>query len=132
MRRQICSRIVFPRVYVCWRRIAVHNERGHHTGLDVTDHGRTTGTGQPDPADSRRELVVRVGDRLGLDPGVDPVRHDGRPVGPEAQLANYRAPGVGHVGGHTVRRHVPGAVGRAFRAGPVGRGRVHGAARVRR
>lgn len=32
-------------------RVTVHNERGHHTRLDVADHGGTAGTRQPDPYD---------------------------------------------------------------------------------
>lgn len=113
------------------RRVAVHNERGHHTRLDVADHGGTAGTGQPDPDVGGRELVVRVGHRLGPDRGFATVRRAGRSVGPQAEPADHRADGAGHVGGAAVRGHVPGAVGRAVRAGPAGGRRVHGAAGVR-
>jgi len=47
--------------------------------------------------------VVRVGDRLGPDPGLDTVRRDGRPVGQEAQPANHRTVVAGHVGGLVIR-----------------------------
>lgn len=112
-------------------RFTVHNERGHHPGLDVTDHGGITGAEQPYPNDGGRELVVRVRDRLGPDPGLVAVRRDGRPVGPEAQPADHRTDGAGYVGGTAVCGHVPGPVGRAVRAGPTLCRRVHGAARVR-
>lgn len=112
-------------------RVAVHNERGHHTRLDVADHGGTAGTGQPDPDVGGREFVVRVGHRLGPDRGVVAVRRAGRPMGAQAQPADHRAHGAGHVGGPAVRRHVSGAAGRAVRAGPAGGRRVHRAAGVR-
>jgi len=113
------------------RRIAVHNERGHNTRLDVSDHGGTARTRQPDTDDGGRDIVVRIGYRLGSDLGVVAVRRAGRPLGPQAQPADHRADGAGHLGGPAVRRHVSGAVGRAVRAGPAGGRRVHGAARVR-
>lgn len=113
------------------RRVAVHNERGHHTGLDVADHGGAVGPGQPDPDVGGRELVVRVGDRLGPDHRVHTVRRARRPLGPQAQPADHRAHGAGRVGRAAVRRHVPRAAGRAVRAGPAGGRRVHRAARVR-
>lgn len=52
-------------------------------------------------------------------------------MGPQAQPADHRSHGAGHLGRASVRGHVPRAAGRAVRAGPVGGGRVHGAAGVR-
>lgn len=75
--------------------------------------------------------MVRVGHRLGSDLGIVAVRRAGRPVGPQAQPADHRADGAGHLGGPAVRGHVSGSVGRAVRAGPAGGRRVHGAAGVR-
>jgi len=115
---------------VCCR-VTVHNERGHHTRLDVTDHGGAAGTKQPDPDDGGRELVVRISHRLGPDFGVVAVRCAGRPVGPQAQPTDHRTNGPSHVGGPAVRRHVSGAVGREVHAGPAGGRCVHSAASVR-